>query len=186
MGLLDAPSYHWTVEEYLRLGKAGFLQNVRVELLNGEIVLKAPQSPRHASMVSVLMTTFILRGNERYRVSSHCPLHLDEQSMPEPDICLLDNVTDELEAHPSVEHVYLAIEVSDSTLAFDRGSKRAAYATRKIPEYWIVNVQDKVLEVNRDPVGDRYRTTWSLGYGNDVTPLAFQDLTLRLSDLLAE
>ena len=57
------------------------------------------------------------------------------------------------------DSVLLAIEVADSSLAYDSGLKRALYASRGIREFWIVNLIDRVVEVNRKPVGDRYEWT---------------------------
>ena len=83
-----------------------------------------------------------------------------------------------------VEEIFLVIEVSDSTVRYDREDKRPAYARQGIREYWIVNLEDNVFEVFRDPDGDTYRDTLTLHSPDVIAPLAFPDVTLRIGDFL--
>ena len=86
--------------------------------------------------------------------------------------------------HAGPEQVFLAIEVSDSTLGYDREDKRPAYARGGVREYWIVNLEDNVLEVYRDPAGETYRDARTLGPDEMIAPLAFPDVELRVGDFL--
>ncbi|HEV7405845.1 MAG TPA: Uma2 family endonuclease [Chthoniobacteraceae bacterium] len=183
MSIVDAPTYHWTVEEYERLGE-GFFGRKRVELLNGEIIEKmSPMGYPHGEAVDRLVEFFILMAKGRYRVRSQAPFILSEDSMPEPDVCLYKKPK-VLRHHPKTEHLFLAIEVADSTLRFDRGDKKRAYALQGIPEYWILNLQDDMLEVHRAPVGDQYTTSFTLGGEEIAAPLAFPDVNLRVGDYI--
>lgn len=183
MSIVDAPTHHWTVEEYEKLGE-GFFGNQRVELLNGVIVEKmSPMGYRHGEAVDRLVETFILFAKARYRVRSQAPFILSEDSMPEPDVCLYQKPK-ALRHHPKTEHLFLAIEVADSTLRYDRGDKKGAYALQGIPEYWILNLQGNSLEVHRDPVGDQYVTSFTLGVEDSASPLAFPDIQLRVGDYI--
>ncbi len=92
-------------------------------------------------------------------------------------------------AHPACPP--LAIEISDSSLAFDRQQKGSLFARARLKDYWIVNLVDRVVEVYRDPVADasaafgwRYRSVAVLSPGDVVVPLAFPDIRIAVSDLL--
>ena len=185
MSVLNAPTYHWTVEEYEELGRAGFFsENDRVELLNGEIVVMSPIGYRHATAVKRLTNFLVRKSRGRYDVGPQNPFNLDEQSQPQPDLTLLDPACDREPRHPLPREIFLVIEVSDSTVRYDREDKRPAYARQGIREYWIVNLEDNVFEVFRDPDGDTYRDTLTLHSPDVIAPLAFPDVTLRIGDFL--
>ncbi len=85
----------------------------------------------------------------------------------------------------------MVVEVSDSSLNYDRTRKAPLYAAAAIAEYWIVNLEDGELEIYRDPQPDptatfgfRYFTTTVLRRGDSVTPLAAPRATIAVSDLL--
>jgi Uma2 family endonuclease len=185
MSVLHAPTYEWTVEEYEKLNDAGiFTEGDRVELLNGQIIVISPIGYRHATAVTLLNKFFVRRSRDRYEVTPGNPFILDERSAPQPDLCLVDPAVNTQGHHPSPEQVFLAIEVSDSTLRYDREDKRPAYARGGVREYWIVNLTDNVLEVYRDPAGEIYRDAHTLGAEAKVAPLAFPDVELRVGDFL--
>ena len=185
MPVLHAPTYRWTVEEYEKLNDAGiFTESDRVELLNGEIIVMAPIGYRHATAVNLLNKFFVRRAHDRYEVAPGNPFILDERSEPQPDIFLVDPAVDTQGHHAGPEQVFLAIEVSDSTLRYDREDKRPAYARGGVREYWIVNLADNVFEVYRDPVGETYRDAQTLGADATIAPLAFPDVELRVGDFL--
>ncbi len=185
MQVAHAPTYEWTVEEYEKLNEAGiFTENDRVELLNGNIVVMSPVGYRHITAVNRLTKFFVRRSRDRFELSAQNPFVLDERSEPEPDICLLDPAVDRQRHLASAEQVFLLIEVADSTLRYDRGDKRPAYARRGIREYWVLNLQDNALEIFRNPSGETYLDEHVLGPDGIVSPLAFPDLELRVGDFL--
>jgi Uma2 family endonuclease len=84
------------------------------------------------------------------------------------------------------EDTLLLIEVSDSSLRYDRSIKLALYAEAGIPEYWIVNCVDESIEIHRSPEAERYRElTLVEGAGAAVTPRAFPDVVLTLAEIFA-
>lgn len=185
MNVLHAPTYQWTVEEYEQLGRAGiFDENDRVELLNGEIILMSPIGYRHATAVTRLLKSFIRRSRDRFDVRSQNPFNLDAHSQPEPDLSLVEVACDTLPRHPRPEEIFLVIEVSDSTVRYDREDKLPAYARNGVREYWLLNLDDGVLEVFRDPGEGAYRNARVLGPEETIAPLAFPDLELRVGDFL--
>ena len=185
MSVLHAPTYRWTVEEYEELGRAGiFDENDRVELLNGEIIVMAPIGYRHATAVNRLNQFLILHARGRYMVTPGNPFILDEHSEPQPDLCLAEPAIDTQGHHAGPEQIFLVIEVSDSTLAYDRKDKGPAYARNGVREYWLFNLADNVLEVYRRPVADGYQEKRILKAEETIAPLAFSDAVLRVGDFL--
>jgi Uma2 family endonuclease len=185
MSVLHAPTYHWTVEEYEKLNGAGiFTESDRVELLNGEIIVMSPIGYRHAQAVRRLTKFFIKAAGNRYELDPQNPFVLDERSEPQPDIILVDPKLETLRRHPRPDEIFLVIEVSDSTVRYDREDKRPAYARNGIREYWLLNLEENVLEVYREPAGATYLDARVLAADETIAPLAFPDVQLRVGDFL--
>jgi Uma2 family endonuclease len=102
--------------------------------------------------------------------------------MPEPDLAWAIR-RDYSNRRPEPQDVLLVIEVSDSSLSYDRKTKAALYAEAGIADYWIVNVAARRVEVFRDPSGNRYESIVAYGPGEPVRPLAFPGLSLSVSRL---
>jgi Uma2 family endonuclease len=181
----------WTVDEFQRaydLGAFGF--NVRLELIEGEIIRKRGQSEPHAWAISALEEA--LRGifSPGYYVRCQLPLVLGARSKPEPDLAVVvGSFHDYKRAHPKT--AVLVVEVSDNTLAYDRSTKAALYARAGIGDYWIVNLPDGVLEVHRQPaemadqpLGHHYRSIIRLTPADTVSPLGRPDAAVSVSALL--
>jgi len=174
----------WTRDEYDRLVAAGaFHPEARIQLIQGEIVEMTPQSAAHATTLRRLQRAMETVFREGHDVRAQLPLALGDQSEPEPDIAVVPGSLDDYRArHPST--AALVVEIADTTLDFDRSRKQEMYARAQIPEYWIVNLVDRVLEVYRDPQGSTYRTVLRLSVGGTIAPLAAPAASLKISDLL--
>jgi Uma2 family endonuclease len=142
-----------TVEEYYRMAEVGLLsRDVRVELIDGEIVDRAPIGSRHAAAVNLLAERLIRGLGERAIVSIQAPVKLDLHSEPQPDLAVLRTQADRYaDAHPGPKDVLLLIEVSDTTLEFDRTVKAGLYARHRIPALWVVDLAHDALRVYREP-----------------------------------
>ena len=106
-------------------------------------------------------------------------------SEPEPDVVLLKPAPDDYASHhPTPDDVFLLIEISDSTLDFDRGKKLQIYARAGISEFWIVNLQDSTIEVYREPHFTGYEKKVLLRAGEKASPAAFQDAAIDVAELL--
>jgi Uma2 family endonuclease len=141
----------FSVAAYFGLLETGVLtERDRVELLEGVIVAMTPMNPPHAGFVTKLSRALLAAVGVRASVRTQCPLIAGPLSAPEPDVAVVAGCDDDyLHAHP--ESALLVVEVADSSLPQDRLSKSRIYARTAIPEYWIVNLRDAVLEVMRDP-----------------------------------
>src|SRR5690348_15524163 len=156
----------WTREEYERAASLGlFGPEERLELIEGEIVTKmTPQNSRHMSGIRLAEEALRLAFPSGYDVRVQGPLALGGRNEPEPDIAVVvGSMRDYFGAHPTT--AVLVVEVSDTSLAYDRTTKTGIYARAGIAEYWIINLVDRVLEVHRQsapmtgrPLGHYYRS----------------------------
>ncbi len=167
--------------EYDRLVETGLLQDTRVELLLGALVAMSPQGPRHADVIRRLATRLIRALPDDVHTSVQSPLALSDDSEPEPDIAVVP-AADYSTAHPS--RALLVIEVAESSLHKDRVVKLALYATAGIPEFWLVNLADRVVEVHRDPTLGHYATVDRVDASGVLTSLAFPLLRIATGDIL--
>lgn len=147
-----------TVDEYYRMAEVGLLApDARVELIDGEIIDMAPVGADHSSVVSDLNYLFVPAVGDRGIVRIQSPVRLDRSSEPQPDVAVLAPRDHRFRrVHPAPADVLLLIEVSDSTLRYDRDVKVPLYARHGIPEVWIVDLQNGELRTYRSPEGGGY------------------------------
>ncbi|MCY4654512.1 MAG: Uma2 family endonuclease [Dehalococcoidia bacterium] len=184
----DAPQKRlFTRKEYHAMGRAGiFAPNERVELLEGEIIAMSPMGDRHSSCITRVNRVFAgLNIANRAIVSIQSPVVTSSTSEPEPDIALLafrDDLYDF--GKPRPHDVLLLIEVSDSSLEYDREVKLPYYASLGIPETWIANLQDDRIEAYTDPSPEGYLASRIYRPGGTISPTAFPDLQILVNDII--
>ena len=184
----------WTRDELYRLLDLGVIdpEEPRIELIAGEIFQKMPMKSPHA--VSVELVGDALRGVFRglAAVRTEKPLVLATDGEPEPDAVVVRGTTRTYEkAHPTQDDTLLVVEISDSTLRFDRGRKGSYYAEAGITDYWIVNINERQVEIYRNPHSDP-QNEWGFAYdapqifkdGDTVTALAAPLAPILVTDLL--
>ncbi|HYP39134.1 MAG TPA: Uma2 family endonuclease [Chloroflexia bacterium] len=175
-----------TVDEYYRMAEAGILsEDDRVELIEGEIIDMAAIGIPHAACVDRLNMLLNRLLPESVIVRVQNPIYLNQRSQPQPDLALLKPQDySRRKYHPDPSDVLWVIEVSDTTLTFDRKVKVPLYARASIPELWIVNLQEDSIEVYTQPGGDAYRQHQQLQRGQSLSIPGFPDLTLAVDDIL--
>ena len=147
----------FTVHEYHRMAEAGILhEDDRVELIEGELVEMAAIGSRHFTCVNTLNHLLVGSSGDEYIISVQNPVRLDEDSEPEPDLAVI-RTRDYRDSLPGPGDVRLLIEVSDTTLSYDRNVKLPLYARSGIPEIWIVDLADELIERHTGPSGGIYR-----------------------------
>jgi Uma2 family endonuclease len=163
------------------MGEVGILSREdRVELIEGQLVAKAPISSLHAGTSIALNHILMQAVGDRAFVSVQNPIRLDDYSEPEPDFALLRPRADYYRrATPGPADVFLLIELSDSSLKYDRSVKRALYARHGIPEFWIVNLIAREVEVCRAPVGEEYTAISRVGAGATLEPACLPGAVIR-------
>jgi hypothetical protein len=184
------PVYRFTVHQYHRMIETGILTgNDRVELLEGWIVAKMPHNPPHDGTITRVMRRLmpVLPDEWLLRVQSAITL---PRSEPEPDLAIVRGPEKTyFRRHPGPRDIALLIEVADSTLLYDRRSKGPIYAGARIPQYWILNLVETVLEVYTLPRAGRaagYREQRTYGI-NESVPLVIDGCELEkipVSELL--
>jgi Uma2 family endonuclease len=176
----------FTVQEYHLMGEAGILgEDDRVELIEGEIVQMAAIGTRHASSVKRLIAVFSDLDRRRAIIGAQDPIQLTERTEPQPDIVLLQPRADYYAtAHPVPSEVLLLVEVSDSTVNFDRDVKVPNYARSGIQEVWLWDLEVNCLEVYRYPTADGYTSMQKFERGEMVSPLAFPEFEVSVDFIL--
>src|SRR4028118_363984 len=176
----------FSVKEYDWMIEQGILtENDNIELLNGAIVEKMPKGTKHSAANDRVARVFYRVLGDKAIVRNQNPIWLDDFSEPEPDIVLAAlNENDYEDKHPTPEDIFLILEVSDSTLSYDRTAKSAAYARAGIRQYLLLNVQDGTLEDYREPGSDGYQSKQTLRDEQTFNLVAFPDVILQAKGFL--
>jgi Uma2 family endonuclease len=177
-----------SAQEYLRMGEANvFAPDARLELIEGEIVERAPIGSRHAGAVNVLTGLLVRLAATRAVVAVQNPIVIGDRSVPQPDLALLKPRADSYSSlHPNPADVLLVVEVSDTTLAFDLGTKIPLYARFGIPEAWVVDLGERAVRVFRDPSPSGYRTTFTVSGEASVGAALLPDVVGAMPELFPQ
>ena len=152
--------HRWTVRDYRAMRDAGLLEEgARTELVEGQIITMSPIGALHLGFQSFLARRLgNVLAEDTHFVSSQNPLDLDEYNEPEPDVYVLPYRADHYTVlKPTAEEALLVCEVSVSTLDYDLGDKRDRYARFGIPEYWVIDPEQRVLHYFDTPSDAGYR-----------------------------
>ncbi|PWU20427.1 MAG: hypothetical protein C5B48_12580 [Candidatus Rokuibacteriota bacterium] len=181
----------WTRLEYDRLIETGFFrEGDNVELIGGQLMVAEAQGSRHAATVSLVAEALRLAFGGGWYVMVQLPVALDDESQPEPDVAIVrGSARDHGDAHPS--RPVLVVEVAESSAELDRRHKGSLYARSGVPEYWIVDIVEHVLEVHRQPTpaphavyGWRYVDVQRFAAGASVSSMAAPTVPVAVADLL--
>jgi Uma2 family endonuclease len=184
---VQAPRRLFTVDEFYQMAEAGILrEDDRVELLNGEVVQMTPIGSRHAACVDRLARNFHDRVDRSVIVRVQSPVRLDDFSEPQPDLALLRFRSDfYADAHPRPADVLLIVEVADTSADLDRAVKVPLYARAGIPEFWIVDLAAKAVDVYQDGSAEGYRRHHRLGSTDRLIPVARPAVDVAVSDVVS-
>jgi Uma2 family endonuclease len=179
-------TFQLSLAEYDSMVHAGAFDRMerKVELIRGELHAMNPAGPVHDDLITYL-TDWSADHRDRTStvITSQTGLNLPEQvSRPEPDLLWLRKDRYR-QAHPTASDVQLAIEVSQSSLAYDLEQKRLLYAEAGIVEYWIVDAMASCIHVFRNPEQGEYRVRQILKSGETLSPQIAPDAKLHLDDL---
>lgn len=163
--------------EYERMVQMGLFADEHVELLEGVIVRMSPHGPDHDDAVTRLTRRLVQALGDRAEVRPQCAFATAD-SEPEPDVAVVPPGPYHA-AHPS--QAILVIEVARSSLAKDRGPKARIYAAAGVPEYWVVNLEERQLEIHRDAREGTYTRIEILRAGQTVRLDAFPDVELDVA-----
>jgi Uma2 family endonuclease len=172
-------------EEYFDFVFKNCSDTTRYELIEGEIVAMSPEGSSHDAHITQALEVFIEILFKKVQINIQNHLKLRNNVILLPDICILRRQKGLYKnALPEAKDALLVVEVSDTTLARDRGNKLSLYAQAGIVEVWILVVESGALEVYRNPVGDHYAQQLFLSAEDKIAMLAFPDLLISVSDLI--
>lgn len=179
----------WTNAQFERMIEMGLLGATRAELIEGEIIQMSPMLEPHAHSLALTHANIaIVFPFPEWMIRNQSPFFTGEGYRPEPDLVIA--ARSELNAATPPSGAALIIEISDSTLRYDREDKASLYARADVADYWIVNVNARVLEVRRGPRADAtarfgfsYGSLQTLEIGESIAPLAAPNGTVAVADL---
>ncbi|HXI23900.1 MAG TPA: Uma2 family endonuclease [Pyrinomonadaceae bacterium] len=178
--------WHFNVDQYYRLAEVGVLQpDDRVELIEGEIIRMPPIGSAHAGHVNRLELLLKKCLGEGAIVAVQNPVRLYDFSEPVPDIAVLKPRDDfYTTSHPTAEDVLVIVEVSDATILTDRNVKVPLYARADVPEVWLVNLPNRIIEVYGTPAAGAYTDSTTFGLGEQLHSLTVPNLSLRVEEII--
>jgi Uma2 family endonuclease len=181
---LLTPVHRLNVDRYLRMGAAGMYgDDARIELIDGVVVEMTPIGGHHVAAVMWLTKVIARQLDDDHMVSVQMPIVLrDERSVPEPDLSVVSLARDDARIP---ERPLLAIEVSASSLRYDRRTKARLYAAGGLEEYWIVNLAEATIEVHRDPADGAWRERTVHRPGKTIHALALPVVSVDVAELFA-
>jgi Uma2 family endonuclease len=183
---IPLPKRRFTVAEYYRMAEAGILRpEDRVELIEGEIVEMTPIGSRHAGQVNYLGEELRRLLGGRALVTVQNPVRLGDISELQPDLAVARRRSDFYRnAHPEPKDILFLIEVAETSADTDRNIKGPLYARAGIPEFWLVDLLDGVVEIYRGPSEAGWRERRIVEPGERISPLAFPDVELESENVL--
>jgi Uma2 family endonuclease len=167
--------------EYDKLVALGVFEGEHIELIDGALLQMSPIGPPHGATVDRLTELLVLAFVGRARVRIQGSFAAGEFSEPEPDVSVLPLGEYDAE-HPQQAH--LIVEVAESSLSYDRERKARLYAECGVPEYWIVNLVEHIVEVHRSPSAGQYQQVTAHPKGSRLRLMAFPDVELSIDDFL--
>lgn len=175
----------WSVDEYHHLIETGILtSDEKVELLEGQIIQMSPQCPPHAATTQFVSDYLRDLLSLRATIRVQLPITLPPNSEPEPDIAVVRiDSRKYFDHYPAPDEIFLLVEVAKTTLKSDRTIKVPTYAKANIPEYWILDVQERIVNIFREPVGETYQQEIILKEDATISIVTFPDINVCLSNL---
>ncbi|MFM9903769.1 MAG: Uma2 family endonuclease [Pyrinomonadaceae bacterium] len=178
--------YPISVDMYHIMAEHGaFGPEDRLELIDGEIIEMSPVGSRHARAVDFINHFLSSLVGKRFIVRVQSPIIAGDRSEPQPDIAVLHFREDFYgDSHPTGADVALVIEVSDSTVTFDRSRKIPKYAAAGIPEAWIIDLESEHVEVHSMPKESAYGLVKIYLRGENAVSETMDGFNLSVSDIL--
>lgn len=176
----------FSVDEYYKMIELGLLENCeKAEMIDGELIQKTPIGDRHAATVNKLNRILGKVISDDVLISIQNPLRLTDYNEPEPDVVLSDLTKYDGNRHPRPAEVILVIEVSDSTLKYDRDVKLPLYAEAGISEVWVINLKKDIIEIHQNPINDIYQTVGIFKPGETVKSEVLPNLDFKVDEILS-
>lgn len=175
----------FSVDDYYKMHEMGILDfRERAEIIDGELIKKMSIEDLHAAVVNFLAKFFIKNVSDDILVSIQNPVRFSDFYEPEPDLTLSDLTKYDGKRHPRPAEVLLIVEVSDSTLKYDREVKIPLYAEAGIPEVWIINLATEIIELHLKPANGLYQFVKFFKRGEIVKSETVPNLEIPVDKIL--
>src|SRR5262245_16286577 len=176
------PRRRWSVAEIEAMVAKGIIdEDERFELIGGEVVPMSPKGARH-ELVKIALNRFFQRAApDHLEIAPETTLRLDKDTFVEPDFCVFPRGFDLKALNGGA--VLLAVEVADSSLAYDTGRKSRIYAAYGVREAWVINANTLVTRVFRQVTSRGYKSARNKPYGRCLEPGHAPELAVSLGDL---
>jgi Uma2 family endonuclease len=177
--------YHFNVHEYMNMFEESVLAiGVRTELIEGKIVTMSPANAPHVAVIGNLTKLLIEKEGEHAKLFVQCSFQIDELTLPEPNFQLMRHREDNYQsALPTLDDCLLLIEVSHTSLKYDREVKLPLYAAAGIPEVWIVDVTQQVVEQYSQPKENRYENVTIHSRGKRIQATGLEAIDLAVDEI---
>jgi Uma2 family endonuclease len=179
------PTIHaFTIEEYQQfLETRSADASQRYELIKGVIYEMPPIGVEHASTVDILTRLLYTQLGSDYLIRVQNPIQVEE-SQPQPDLTLIEWAKWDRTVLPMPNSILLVIEVSATTLAYDREIKAFLYAEAGIAEYWLVNLPDKVIQQYQSPTREGYTIQRDWKRGETLTTDLLPSVAISVTEVV--
>ncbi len=175
---LDIPRKKWTRQEAHILADLGFPNASKLELVDGELIDRMGKKHPHVLWQHLILAWLQAKFGEEY-VQMQSPIDVsaedNERSEPEPDLLVTAQSMRDYTGNAPPSELKLVVEVSDSTLSFDLQRKARLYARAAIVEYWVIDINNGLVHVHREPADGAYTSITQYGFSEDIVPLAATD-----------
>jgi len=176
----------FTVDEYYKMIELGMLKDYeKAEIIEGELIQKMPIGKKHSAVVEKLNEILRDRLGKSVSLRNQQPVRFGKYNEPEPDLAILHRREDfYANTRPVPKDVLILIEVSDATLKYDRDTKLTLYAEAGVPEAWIVNLPNDIIEIHQKPSVGIYQLTKIFKRGEQIESEILPDLKLEVNEIL--
>lgn len=177
-----------TVDDFLLLDRSGaFDAHAKSELIDGTIVVVNAQYSQHFTVKTLLLRRLaeacdrLDNGMEAWVAGT---IAMPPHSAPEPDLVVTS--VRPVAGPAAIETVVLVVEVSDSTVAFDRGDKARIYAAGDVPEYWVVDLPGRAIHQHWEPGTKEYLKARTVPLGEPIVAATITGLGVKTGGLIAD
>jgi Uma2 family endonuclease len=182
--------HRWTIGEYRELYKTGLFCDVKTMLVEGEIYVMPMPSPPHDASLSLADGFLRAWCPAGHYVRNQQGLDIGTRNDPGPDLAIVSgSIRDYTQSPPTT--AIIVVEVAYSSLVMDTTIKAELYATASVPDYWVIDLENRQLHMFRDPVplpaglgATAYRNRETFGSTEMISPLAVPTATVKVADLL--
>ena len=173
--------YRISTDEYEQMIAAGvFAEDLRIELIDGEIIAMPPIGDGHVGVLNLLVDDLYAQTHGVVSISVQNPIRIPPYGEPQPDVALIRRIAMR-RGVPGIDDILLVTEIADTSADYDRKIKLPMYAAAGIPEAWFIDIRSRVIERHAERLAGSYRQVASARRERSLTSTVLPELTIRAS-----